>query len=102
MVVREWRPVSKNALRGFCSIELPNGLQIDDIAVHVRGGRAWVSLPARPMLYADGRQVMRNGRPQYISIIRWRNRDLVDRFSAAVVELVRDVDPDACDEGNAG
>jgi hypothetical protein len=102
MVLREWRPARKNTLIGFCSIELPSGLQIDDIAVHLRNGRAWVSFPARPLLDADGQQVVRDGRPQYVSTIRWRNRDLADRFSAAVVELVRDVDPDAFNEGNAG
>ena len=98
MALLEWRPVRKNTLLGFCSIELPNGLQIDDIAVHVRGGKAWVSFPARPMLDADGRQVMRDGRPQYISMMRWQSRDLADRFSAALVELVRNAYPDAFDD----
>jgi hypothetical protein len=98
MVLREWHAVTKNTLRGFCSVELPSGLQIDDIAVHVRGGKAWVSFPARPMLDADGRQVMRDGRPQYISMIRWRTRDLADRFSAAVIELVRNAYHDALDD----
>jgi hypothetical protein len=50
------------------------------------------------MLDADGRQVMRDGRPQYISMMRWRSRDLVDRFSAALVELVRNAYPDALDD----
>jgi hypothetical protein len=98
MALLEWRPVRKNTLLGFGSIELPNGLQIDDIAVHVRGGKAWVSFPARPMLDADGRQVMRDGRPQYISMMRWQSRDLADRFSAALVELVRNAYPDALDD----
>src|ERR1700730_1069400 len=55
-VLLAWRRVWKNRLRGFCSIGLPNGLLIDDIAVHVRGGRAWVSLPAELELDAEGRQ----------------------------------------------
>ena len=100
-VLLAWRRVWKNRLRCFCSIGLPNGLLIDDIAVHVRGGRAWVSLPAELVLDADGRQIIRERRPQYIAIIRSRTRDLADRFSAAVVELVRGADPEALEEGGA-
>jgi hypothetical protein len=92
-----WRPLVKGALRGFADVELANGLQIDDIAVHVRDGRVWASLPTRPMLDQDGRQVLRGGKPQYAAILRWRTRHLADRFAAALVELVRRVHPDALD-----
>jgi hypothetical protein len=84
-------------LRGFADVELPNSFQIDDVAVHVRDGRTWASLPARPMLDQDGRQVVRDGKAQYATILRWRTRDLADRFSAAVVELVRAAHPGALD-----
>ena len=98
----DWRPVRKKTLRGFCSIQLLSALQITNVAVHVRGGRAWVSLPAVPMLDAEGRQVIRDGRPQYVAIIRWCDRDLAERFSAAVVELVRAAYPDTFNESGAG
>jgi hypothetical protein len=98
MLLRKWRPMRRNTLRGFADVELTSGLQIDDIAVHTREGRAWASLPARPMLDQDGQHVLRDGRPQYAPILRWRTRDLADRFSAAVVELVRRAHPDALDE----
>jgi hypothetical protein len=32
---------------------------------------------------------------QYVSVLRWRDRELSTRFSTAVVELVREYDPDA-------
>jgi hypothetical protein len=63
-VLRRWRPLYRTTLRGFADVELPNGLQIDDIAVHVRGRRTWASLPARPMLDQDGQHVFRDGKPQ--------------------------------------
>jgi hypothetical protein len=78
--------------------QLPSGLQIDDIAVHVREGRAWASLPARLMLDADGRHVVRECKPQYATIMRRRTRELADRWSATV-ELVREANPDALDGG---
>lgn len=67
--------------------------------MHVRDGRAWASLPARPMLDHDGRHVIRDGEPQYAPILRWRTRDLADQFSTAVVELVRRAHPGALDDG---
>jgi hypothetical protein len=97
MTLRRWRPLQRATLRGFADVELPNGLQIDDIAAHVRDGRAWASLPARPMLDQDGRHVIRDGKPQYAPILRWRTRDLADRFSTAVVELVRRAHPNTLD-----
>jgi hypothetical protein len=97
LVLRDWRPLRRNTLHGFVDVVLLNGLEIDDIAVHVRGGRAWASLPARPVL-EDGRHVIRDGKPAYVRSLAWRSRDLADEFSAAVVELIRRAYPDALDE----
>jgi hypothetical protein len=97
LVLRVWRPPRRNPLHGFVDVVLLNGLEIDDIAVHVRGGRAWASLPARPVL-EDGRHVIRDGKPAYVRSLAWRSRDLADEFSAAVVELIRRAYPDALDE----
>jgi hypothetical protein len=98
MVLREWRPMRRNTLLGFADITLPIGLQIDDVAVHSRGGRAWASLPARPVI-EDGRLVIRDGKPAYARILAWRSSDLADKFSAAVVNLIRAVHPDAFNGG---
>jgi hypothetical protein len=96
MVLRRWRPTHRATLRGFADIELPSGLQIDDVAVHVWAGRAWASLPARPIV-EDGRHVICDRKPQYATIIRWGTRDLADRFSAAVVELLGRTHPEELD-----
>jgi hypothetical protein len=94
--LKSWRPLRRNSLRGFASIALPSGLDIDDVTVHVAGGRAWASLPARPMVDSAG-QALRDdrGKLQYVTILRWRDRGLADRFSAVVVELVREAHPEA-------
>ena len=97
IALRRWRPMHRATLRGFVDIELPNGLRIDDIAVHVRGGRAWASLPARPVL-ENGRHVIRDGKPVYARILAWRSQDIADKFSEAVVELVYHAHPDALNE----
>jgi hypothetical protein len=49
----------------------------------------------KPVLDRDGRQVKPDGKPQYAAVLKWRDRDLNDRFSTAVVELVRQDYPDA-------
>jgi hypothetical protein len=96
MVLREWRPMRRNTFRGFAVIELPTGLVIGDVSIHEKGGRFWASLPARPMLDQDGQQIRNHaGQVQYAAVLEWRNRDLANRFSRAVVELVRREHPGA-------
>jgi hypothetical protein len=89
MVLTDWRPFNKNTLRGFAAVELPNGLTITDISVHLSHGKSWASLPSRPQLNADGTARRGDdGKIVYSSILKWRDRDLADRFSAAVVQAV--------------
>ena len=88
--IAEWRP-RKNTLLGFAVIELPSGLIVRDVSVHEKNGKRWASLPSRPMLDADGRQVVNHsGKKQYCALLGWRDRDLADRFSAAVVDAGRE------------
>src|ERR1051326_2552865 len=86
----EWKPLRKNSLRGFATIELPIGLIISDVPVLVgSNGRPWASLPSKPQLTSDG--VARrgeDGRIQYSPILKWRDRSLSERFSDAVVAAV--------------
>jgi hypothetical protein len=86
-----FKPIEKGSLCGFASIELPIGLLIDDIPVLVSNGKAWASLPAKPQLDQDGRHKRDvNGKLAYTAFLRWRDRDMAARFSAAIVELVRE------------
>jgi hypothetical protein len=85
----EWRPVARNSLRGFATVELPNGLAIANVSVHLSHGKMWASLPARPQVERDG-TVRRgaDGKVAYAPILKWRDRNLADGFSAAVVAAV--------------
>ena len=85
----EWRPMVKNTLRDFVSTELPNGLTIREMPVLVGKNGPWVSLPAKPQIDGGG-QVRRdpNGKIAYTAILNWRSKDLADRFSRAVVDLL--------------
>jgi hypothetical protein len=90
MQLLEWSAFRKNTLHGFAVVELPSGLVIRDVSIHEKAGKWWVGLPARPQIGQDDK-VIRNhsGKVQYAATLGWKDRDLADRFSAAVVELVR-------------
>jgi hypothetical protein len=91
-----WKPIDKGSLRGFASVELPSGLKIHDCPVLRSHGKARATLPSKPQLDKEGRQKTGlNGKPAYSPEIEWRTRDLADRFSAAIVDLVRAQYPDA-------
>jgi hypothetical protein len=86
----EFKPLRRNTLLGFCVVEMPSGLVIRDISIHQKAGKWWAGLPAKPVLDAEGRHVNNHaGHKQYAALLGWRSRELADRFSAAVVELVR-------------
>lgn len=103
MVLRKWKPIRKGSLIGFASISLANGLEIDDIPVLINGGKAWATLPARPVISSDGRVAKLPGssKTQYVSFLRWRDRALSTAFSERVVALVLDRHPDVLDGGRS-
>jgi hypothetical protein len=97
MTLRSWKAVRKGSLVGFAAISLPVGIDIDDVPVLITNGKAWATLPARPVITSDGRVAKLPGssKTQYVSFLRWRDRALSTAFSERVVELVRQAHPDA-------
>lgn len=93
-----FKPLVKGALKGFATIELPIGLKICDCPVLVSNGKAWATFPGKPQIGQDGRQIEVNGKKQFTSIMSWPDRATADRWSEAVVELVRQHHPGALDE----
>jgi hypothetical protein len=100
MRLLSWKPITKGSLRGFATVELPIGLRLVDCGVFVGTKGAWAALPAKPQLDKENRQRLgADGKPSYSPVVEWRSRDLADRFSAAVVALVRAAHPDALGGG---
>jgi hypothetical protein len=94
-----WKPASKGALRGFATVQLPIGLKLIDCPVLMGASGPWASLPSKPVLDRDGRHAKPGGKPQFATVLEWRSRELADRFSIAVVDLVRAAHPDALGGG---
>jgi len=90
-----FKPLTKGALRGFASVELPIGLVINDCPICASSGKTWAALPSKPVLDRDGKHVEAGGKRQYSAILLWENRDRSDRWSQAVVDLVRAEYPEA-------
>lgn len=92
-----FRPIAKSGLAGFATIEFPIGLRLLDVPVFSAGVHGpWAGLPRKPQLDRDRRQrVDGAGKPAFEPVAEWRDRDAADRFSAAVVELVRRAHPAA-------
>jgi hypothetical protein len=98
MVLESFKPMLKGALRGFASVRLPIGRVITDIPVCTSRGRTWASLPSKTILDREGRHLEENGKKRYAPFLSWPDRAAADRWSAAVVELVRRHHPDAIDD----
>jgi hypothetical protein len=98
MILRGWRPVEKTGgtLRGFASVELPIGLILLDCPVHVSRGRPWAALPGRPVIDDAGRHADDPKRPSkkaWVAMAKWTDRDIAERWSQRVIELVRGAFP---------
>lgn len=89
MQLLEWRRVDSGALLGRAKVRLPSGLEISDIGVFVKADRVWAQLPSQIMRDRDGKPVTGvDGKPKYISALRWSTRELQDGFSVAVIALI--------------
>jgi hypothetical protein len=101
VAILQWKPLSRNSLRGFASIRLGAALKIHDIAVHVHeNGRRWAQLPAKPIVQQDG-TVKRNadGKIQYAPMMEWADRAASDKFSESVISAIEEGFPDALSRG---
>jgi hypothetical protein len=80
----------KGSLRGFATLELPIGLKLIDCPVLIEPNGVSASLPSKLQIDRDGHQTTdANGKPAYAMTAEWRDREVADRFSAAVVALIR-------------
>jgi hypothetical protein len=78
-------------------------LELMDITVHRRDGRAWISWPARPLLHRDGHALRdENGRARYSApLVRPADRAVAARIEGAVLAAVRRAHPEVFDEREA-
>jgi hypothetical protein len=88
MRVLSWRPLVKESLRRFANVHPLIGLVIHDVPVLISGGNVWATLPSKPQTDPEARLKRDTSSKAYSAILKWRDRTLADRFSAAVIELI--------------
>lgn len=95
----EWKPRSKNTLRGFASVEIPAlHLRIYDVAIHIHpGGTRWAALPAKPQIDRTGAAIQRDGKIQYSPVLAFTDRKTADAFGNAVIAALLKFAPDSLD-----
>jgi hypothetical protein len=82
-------PINRGALIGKARIRVSPGIEISDVAVFEKDGRRWAQFPSEVMRDRDGQPLTDgNGKARYQSQLRWESRQLQERFSACLVELV--------------
>ena len=79
VVLLDWKPIAKGALRGFAAVRLGRSLIIRDLAILHSNGRAWVGLPGKPIIGADGTAARdASGKQRYVTILEWSDRAAAD------------------------
>jgi hypothetical protein len=95
---REFKPLVRNTLIGFADVHISEmRLVVRDVAVHTKNGKRWAQLPAKPQI-RDGTLVKNeDGKIQYVPIMHFDTREVADAFSAAVINAVLELVPEAFD-----
>ena len=78
ITIRDWKPHSKNTLRGFFSAALPSGMVLHALMLHEKGDARWIGFPAREWTNDQGIK-------QFARIIEFTNRNTANRFRDAVL-----------------
>jgi hypothetical protein len=88
--VQAWKLINKGALLGLATVEA-SLLTIFDCPVLTSHGKIWVALPGRPQIDAEGRhQIGPDGKKAHVPAMKWRSKEIGDRFSTAVIEALRE------------
>src|SRR5215471_17105974 len=81
IVIADWKPHSKNTLRGFFTATLPSGIVFHNLMLHEKGEARWIAFPARE--WTD-----QQGAKQYSRFVEFRDRSTADRFRDAVLDAL--------------
>jgi len=74
-------PVNKNTCVGMATIYIPNWhLEISGISLHEKNDKRWISLPAR--------KYEKDGETKYSPYIRFKDKDIHNRFCEAVKKAI--------------
>ena len=99
IVVSDWKPLRRGALRGFVTATFPSGMLMHEICVFATNGKFWASPPSKPML-KDGKVLVDdNGKSKYAPLIEFISKAVRDRWSSSIVDALLAEYPEALRDG---
>lgn len=86
----DFKPQANGSLVGFVDVEFASGLQLLGIVI-MRGDDGLYALPpGRPKLDATGKPRRKpNGKVDYSTIIKFRSRDIANKWSKQIIEALQ-------------
>jgi DNA-binding cell septation regulator SpoVG len=97
MKILKFAPVtSGGSMLAFLDVELPSGIIIRDVRL-MRGqnGDPWIVMPSIKQTDRDGNPIIGDkGKPLYRSLVDFKDRATRDKFTAALIAVVRREHPD--------
>jgi DNA-binding cell septation regulator SpoVG len=81
IIIADWKPHTKNTLRGFFSATLPSGMVIHNVTVHEKGEARWISLPSREWTNDQGIR-------QFAKLIEFTDRATANKFRDQVLDAL--------------
>ena len=77
--IADWKPLSKNTLKGVFSATMPSGMVFHSLMLHERDdGKRWIGLPAKEWTNEQGVK-------QFSRFIEFTDRRSADRFRDEVL-----------------
>ncbi len=91
----DWRPLEKNTLKGFASVQFTSGVIFREIAVHVSGSRAWAAPPSRPWI-KDNALVFdeTTGKAKWQMLVDFANHGVRASWSRQVISALAAAHPE--------
>lgn len=94
VVLLDWRPMKKGALRGFAKIRLGRAMVINDVTVLTANGRRWAGMPGKPQINKEGVALRDDkGKTKYSPVLEWLDKESADAFSEGVIAAVEAAHP---------
>jgi DNA-binding cell septation regulator SpoVG len=98
--IENFRAVNKNSLLAFCTVHMPSGMIINDVAIRRNSDGYWASPPSRMMTDRDGQPLRGDDdKPIYRAIVDFDSRKLRERWSGQVIAALREQYPETVRDG---
>jgi hypothetical protein len=96
IVVKDFKPVSAGAMRGFADVYLPSGMVLHRCSIFAKDGKVWASPPSKQVVGRDGvAQKTADGKTRYEPTVSFVDRSTQERWSTAVIEALKLANPGA-------